>query len=161
MPNARESEGAFRRLVTHRKALHDYQVLDRIEAGIELLGTEVKSLRQAQGSLIGSYVAIEEGEAFAMGVEIPAYECGNRFNHAPKRRRRLLLHKREIVRLAAHSEQQGHALIPLSVYLKKGRVKLEVGVCRGKQQADKRETLKRKTAQREADRAIAHHSRRA
>jgi SsrA-binding protein len=152
-------DDAFRRLISHRKALHDYQVLDRIEAGLELVGTEVKSLRQAQGSLVGAYCQIERGEAFVLGMEIPAYECGNRFNHAPKRRRRLLLHKREILRLAAHSEQQGHTLIPLSVYIKKGRVKLEVGVCRGKRQTDKRETLKRQTAQREADRAIADHRR--
>ncbi len=154
------SDQTFRRLVSHRKALHDYEVLDRIEAGIELQGTEVKSLRQGQGSLVGAYVKVENGQAFVTGFEIPLYACGNRFNHDPKRQRRLLLHTREIRRLAVHSEQQGHTLIPLSVYLKRGRVKLELGVCRGKRQADKRETLKRKTALRDADRAVANAQRR-
>ncbi len=153
------SNQGFKRIASNRRALHDYHVLERIEAGIELRGTEVKSVRAGQVSLAGAHVRVEEGQAFLAGMNIAAYEHGSHFNHVPERTRRLLLHRREINRLAVHDEQKGHALVPLSVYLKKGRVKVEVGVCRGKRLTDKRETLKRKTAEREAERAIARQGR--
>jgi len=143
------------KLAANRKALRDYAVLERIEAGIELRGTEVKAVRNGLAALAGGYALAEGGEMFLHGVKIPAYEQGNRFNHEPMRRRRLLLHRREIRRFAVQTEQKGLALVPLGLYLKKGRVKVELGVCRGKRQADKRETLRRKTAEREAAREIA------
>lgn len=144
-----------KRLVSNRRALHDYTVIERLEAGLELRGTEVKSLRAGHGSLAGAYCAIEKGEAFLFGMDIPPYDCGNRFNHDPKRKRRLLLHRREIDRLTGLTEQKGLTLVPLSLYLKRGRMKLDVGVCRGKQQSDKRETLRKRTADREAQREMS------
>jgi SsrA-binding protein len=145
-----------KKLAANRKALRDFTVLDRLEAGIELRGTEVKSVRQGNVSLAGSFVKIEDGQVMLYHVTIPPYEQGNRFNHDPDRPRRLLLHRREIERLRVQLEQKGLSAIPLSVYLKRGSlVKLELGLCRGKRQADKRETLRRKTAEREADRAVA------
>lgn len=146
-------------LAQNRRALHDYTVLERLEAGIELLGTEVKVVRNAEASLKGAYVAIERGEAWMHQVTIPPYTFGNRFNHDDRRSRRLLLHKGEIRKLQAHVDQKGNALIPLKLYLKAGRVKVAVGVCRGKAQYDKRETIKRRTAERDTARAIARHFR--
>ena len=142
-------------IASNRKAFHDYHVLERFEAGIELRGTEVKSLREGHVSLIGAFAQIENGEVVLQGMTIQPYEFGNRFNHASDRPRRLLLHKREILRLKAESEQKGHSLIPLRLYFKGRNVKVELGSCRGKNVVDKRETLKRKTADREAGRAIA------
>jgi len=141
----------------NRRALHDYLVLQKIEAGIALQGTEVKSVKGSQISLVGSYAKVQDGEAILFNANIATYEFGNRFNHVPDRPRRLLLHRGEINRLQAQTEQKGLALVPLSAYLKHGRVKIEIGVCRGKRDPDKRETLKRKTAEREADRAMAAH----
>jgi len=142
-------------IASNRKALHDYHVLERFEAGIELRGTEVKSLREGQVSLVGAFAQIVGNELILQGMTIQPYEFGNRFNHASDRPRRLLLHKREIVRLKAEAEQKGHSLIPLRLYFKGRNVKVELGSCRGKNVVDKRETLKRKTADREAGRAIA------
>ncbi len=146
-------------LAQNRKALHEYTVLERIEAGLALVGTEVKVVRNGEASLIGSYVAIENGEALAHQLNIPPYEFGNRFNHDNTRTRRLLLHRREIRKLKVHVEQKGNALIPLKLYLKRGRVKLQLGVCSGKTQYDKRETIKRRTSDRDTARAIAQHFR--
>jgi SsrA-binding protein len=142
-------------LAVNRKARRDYTVLDHLEAGIELRGTEVKVIRAGQAGLIGSHVRIEDGEAWIHHLTVPGYEHGNRFNHDPERPRRLLLHRREIRRLAAAVEQHGQALIPLRLYLKHGRVKVDIGLCRGKTHGDKRETLRRRTADREAQRAMA------
>jgi SsrA-binding protein len=149
------SNKAFRKIASNRRAMRDYTVLERFEAGIELWGTEVKSLRAGQVGMSGSFARVENGEVCLFGLNIPPYEHGNRFNHDPDRPRRLLLHRREINRLQAQSEQKGHALVPLGVYFKKGLVKVELGVCRGKAQYDKRETLRRRTADREAERAMA------
>ena len=146
-------------LAVNRKARRDYVVLDRHEAGIELRGTEVKSIRAGQATLTGAFGRVEGNELFIYSLTIPTYEYGNRFNHEPTRPRRLLMHKREIRRLAVQTEQKGCSVIPLSLYLKKGKVKIEVGVCRGKRESDKRETLRRRTADREAAREIAHHGR--
>lgn len=148
-------DNSFRRLVSNRKALRDYLVVDRLEAGVALQGTEVKSLRSGEASLAGAYARLDDDQVWLHSFNIPPYTHGNRFNHDPCRPRRLLLHRREIHRLKGMTEQKGHALIPLSVYLKKGVVKVEVGICKGKTGVDKRETIKRKTADREAERAMA------
>jgi SsrA-binding protein len=148
-------KAAPNRLAVNRKARHDYTVLERLEAGIELRGTEVKSIRAGSTSLTGGFIRVENGEAFLCGINVPPYEHGNRFNHAPDRPRRLLLHAREIHQLQVHLEQKGNALVPLALYLKRGKVKLELGICRGKRAPDKRETLRRRTADREAERAMA------
>ena len=148
-------DNAFRRLVSNRKALRDYSVIDRLEAGIALQGTEVKSLRRGEASLLGAYARVGEDQVLLYGFNIPAYEYGNRFNHDPIRPRRLLLHGREIRRLKGQTDQKGYALIPLNVYLKRGLIKVDLGICKGKTGSDKRETLRRKTAEREAERAIS------
>jgi SsrA-binding protein len=142
-------------LAVNRKALQDYFVEDRLEAGIELKGTEVKSVRASQVSMTGAYASVTEGQVFLHGVHIAPYDHGNRFNHTPDRVRRLLLHKRETRKLQAFVEQRGYTLVPLKLYLHNGKVKVELGLCRGKQLQDKRETLKRKTADMEAARAIS------
>jgi SsrA-binding protein len=144
------------RIATNRRARHDYLVLERFEAGVELRGTEVKSLREGHVALTGSYIRVEKNEAILHGVDIPPYEYGGQaFNHVADRPRRLLLHRVEIRKLQVHTEQKGQSLIPLSLYFKRGKVKVEIGLCKGKQLQDKRETLKRKTADRDAARAIA------
>ncbi len=138
----------------NRKAFHDYFVDDRLEAGIELKGTEVKSVRAGTLNLKDSYVIAKNGEAYVHGMHISPYEKGNIFNHDPDRPKRLLLHKREIAKLAALAAQDGFALIPLSVYFKDARVKVELGVCRGKKNYDKREAAAKRDAKREIDRAM-------
>ncbi len=143
-----------RQITVNRRALRDYHVLERVEAGIELRGTEVKSIRLGHISMTGAYARIDKGEAWLVGLNISPYDHGNQFNHDPERPRRLLLHKAEIHKLQAQAEQKGLALVPLSMQFRRGRVKVEIGVCRGKQSHDKRETIKRRTADREAARAI-------
>jgi len=143
------------RIATNRRAFHDYSVLERIESGIELKGTEVKSLRSGHVSMTGCFARIHGGEVFLQGFSIPAYEHGNRFNHDPDRPKRLLLHKKEILKLEVQTEQKGLSVIPLSVYLRRGKIKVELGVCRGKRKYDKRETLRRRTADRDAKRAMS------
>jgi SsrA-binding protein len=147
-------------LATNRKARHDYHILDTIEAGVELRGTEVKSARAGEVNLTGGYAQIQDGQAFLLHVNIAPYVAGNRFNHDPERPRRLLLHKREIRRLQGRVEQEGQTLVPLKCYLKHGRVKIELGVCKGKLQRDKRETIRRREAERETSRAAARGMRR-
>jgi len=141
-------------VAVNRKARHEYHILETCQAGIELRGTEVKSVRAGQVALTGAYARIENDEAVLHGLSIAAYEQGNRFNHEPKRPRRLLLHKREIRRLQVQADQKGLALVPLAVVLVRGRVKIDLGVCRGKRQADKRETIRRRSADRDAARAV-------
>jgi len=143
-----------RQITVNRRALRDYHVLERVEAGIELRGTEVKSIRLGHVSMTGAYARIDKGEAWLLGLNISPYDHGNIFNHEPERPRRLLLHKQEIRKLQAQAEQKGLALVPLSMNFRRGRVKVEIGVCRGKQSHDKRETIKRRTADREAARAM-------
>lgn len=153
-------ETAFKKLADNRKAFRDYFVLERFEAGIELRGTEVKSVRAGHVSLASAFADVDEGEAILRDLNIKPYEHGNRFNHDPDRPRRLLLHRREIDRLRGQIEQKRLTLIPLSVYLKRGLVKVELGLCKGKQHTDRREELKRRDADREARRAIARARRR-
>ena len=149
-----------RRRVLNRDALRDYEILDKVEAGIELRGTEVKSIRAGSVSLKGSFARVINGELFLLNMNISHYEQGNINNHVPTRERRLLMHKREILRLKAAEEQKGHSLVPICVYFKGKHVKVELGIGRGKTQHDKRETVKRKEADREASRAMARSVRR-
>lgn len=148
-------ESSNRKLAVNRTALRDYFVLERLEAGIELRGTEVKSIKGSNVSLAGSFARIFDGQIYLMNLNISPYDHGNRFNHKPDRQRRLLLHRKQIVKLGVQSDQKRLSLIPLSVYLKKGLVKVELGVCKGKQLHDKRDDMRKKTADREAARAMA------
>ncbi len=135
----------------NRKAFHDYFVEERYEAGIELFGTEVKSIRAGTLNLKDSYCTVKDGELFVHGMHISPYEKGNIFNKNPVRSRRLLMHRREIRKLHALIKQDGYALVPLSVYFRDARVKLEIGLCKGKKNYDKRAA----SAQRDAKREIA------
>ena len=144
----------IKEIASNRKAFHDYFVLERFEAGIELFGTEVKSIRAGQVNLKDSYCTIREGELFVRGMHVSPYEKGNIFNRDPDRPKRLLLHKREIRKLHAMQKQDGYALIPLSVYFKNSRVKVELGLCKGKKTYDKRDAVAKRDAKREMDRAM-------
>lgn len=142
-------------LVSNRRARHDYHLGDRFEAGLVLQGTEVKTLRGGKGSLVEAWVKVDDhGEAWLMQAHIPEYAFGNRNNHDPTRPRKLLLHRRELDRLAHEVGAQGVALVPTRLYLKHGRVKLEFAVGRGKNVADKRQSAKERDARREIDRAL-------
>ena len=136
----------------NRKARHDYTVLETIECGIVLSGTEVKSVRHGEVSLAGAYGAVLKGELWLLGADIAAYKFGNRFNHEPKSQRKLLVHAKEIRELQLKTEAKGLTLVPLKVYLKHGRIKVDLGVCRGKQLHDKRDTLKKKGLRRDLER---------
>ena len=140
-------------LAENRKARHDYTVLETIECGIVLKGTEVKSVRRGGVSLAGSYAAVLKGELWLVGADISAYEFGNRFNHSPKRDRKLLVHAKDVLVLRQKTEAKGLTLVPLSLYLKRGRVKVLLGVCRGKLLHDKRRALKDKDLRRDLERA--------
>lgn len=136
-------------ITTNRKAHFEYFVLDTIEAGIALQGTEVKAIRSKGASLDGSYAVVEGEELWLVDCHIEEYSHGNVYNHSPKRRRKLLLKKREIKKFAENAKIKGNALIPLSLYFKGGRVKVELAVCKGKQKHDKRDTIKKRDAERE------------
>ena len=141
-------------VATNRKAFHEYEIHDTFEAGLVLRGTEIKSIRAGRASLQEGYVAIEGNEAWLMNVHIAVYEPASRQNHDPKRRRKLLLHRREIDRLASRVKEKGYTIVPLRLYLKDGRAKVEIGLARGKRQYDKREAIARRDSQRQVDRAI-------
>ena len=136
----------------NRKARHDYTVLETIECGIVLSGTEVKSVRHGEVSLAGAYGAVLKGELWLLGADIAAYKFGNRFNHEPKSQRKLLVHAKEIRELQLKTEAKGLTLVPLKVFLKHGKIKVDLGVCRGKQLHDKREALKKKDLRRDLER---------
>ena len=138
----------------NRKAFHDYFILERYEAGIELFGTEVKSIRAGTLNLKDSYCTIKNGEIFVRGMHISPYEKGNIFNRDPDRIRKLLMHKREILKLNARVMQEGVALIPLSVYFRDSRVKVEIGLCKGKKLYDKRESDAKQQAKRDMERTL-------
>ena len=138
----------------NKKALHDYFVDDKYEAGIELFGTEVKSIRQGNLNLKDSWCSIVEGEIFVNGMHVSPYEQGNIFNRDPMRVRKLLMHKREIIKLFSLIKQDGYTLIPLSVYFLGSKVKLEIGLCKGKKLHDKRQTEAERSAKRDIDRAL-------
>ncbi len=141
-------------VANNKKAYHDYFVLEEYEAGIELFGTEVKSLRAGNVTLKDSWCRIKNGEIFAEGMHISPYEKGNIFNRDPMRDKRLLMHKREINKLFGLTKQQGYAIIPLSVYFVNGRAKLKIGLCKGKKLYDKREDAARKDAARDMERGL-------
>ena len=137
----------------NRKARHDYTVLETIECGIVLTGTEVKSVRHGAVSLSGAYAAVLKDELWLLGADIAAYKFGNRFNHEPKSQRKLLVHKKEVADLRLRTEAKGLTLVPLKVFLKHGKIKVDIGVCRGKQLHDKRDALKQKALRRDLERA--------
>lgn len=148
------AEREIKILANNRKAYHDYFIEEKLEVGIELFGTEVKSMRMGHVNLKDAFCTVKDGEMYVHGMHISPYEKGNIFNRDPMRARRLLLHKREIVRLGARVMQDGFALVPLSAYLSGARVKLEIGVAKGKKLYDKREASAAKDAKREMDRTL-------
>ncbi len=149
-----ESPDRFKTLASNRKAFHDYHILEKIEAGIELQGAEVKSIKAGHVSLNEAYALVRDGQVVLHSLHVQPYEKARVEQHDPVRPKRLLLHKAEIHRLLGQTTVKGHTLIPLSVYVKRGMIKVELGLARGKLLEDKRETLKRKTADREMARAM-------
>jgi SsrA-binding protein len=142
-------------ITRNRRATHEYEIIDAVECGLVLVGTEVKSLRAGLANLDDAYARIDGGEVWLIGSEIPEYEYGNRLNHKPKRPRKLLLHRREIDRVAGKAAEKGLTLVPLRMYFKEGKAKVELAVAKGKQTHDKRESLKKSDAKRQIDRALA------
>lgn len=138
----------------NRKAYHDYHIEEKVEAGIALMGTEVKSLREGQGNLKDSYVLVKDSEVFLINCHISPYSHGNITNHEPLRTRKLLLHKKEIERLRGQVAQKGYSLIPLRIYFKGSFAKVEIGFAKGKKQYEKRDAIRKKEADREIERAM-------
>ena len=149
-----EKSSGEKSVATNKKAFHDYFILEKIEAGISLLGTEVKAIREGRLNLKDSYAMVQGGEIFLFHCHISPYSHGNRENHDPTRARKLLLHEREIRKLIGKTQEKGLTLVPLRVYLKRGLIKVELGVARGKKLIDKRETERRKEADQEAKAAM-------
>lgn len=141
-------------IATNRKARHNYTILDTFEAGIALVGTEVKSLREGKASLVDAYATIDDGEVWLRGLHIPEYGHGTWTNHAPRRTRKLLLHRREIDKLTGKTKETSQTLVPLSMYFTDGKVKVELALAKGKQDYDKRHDLARRTAEREVTREL-------
>lgn len=148
------SKESIKTIARNKKASHDYFVIESIEAGIELKGTEVKSLRRGSVNLKDAWCSVVNGEIFANGIHIGPYEQGNIFNVDSRRVRKLLMHKREISKLYGQTKQKGYSLIPLSTYFKGSNVKIQVGLCKGKKLYDKREDMAKKSAQRDIERAF-------
>ena len=155
---AENSKKAQRQVAENRKAYHDYFVDEKYEAGIELFGTEVKSIRGGQVNLKDSYCEVRGGEIFAIGFRVSPYEQGNIFNRDPMREKRLLMHKREIMKLHGLVSQKGYTLIPLRIYFVGSRLKMEIGLCRGKKLYDKRDAIAKKESDREIERQFRSHS---
>jgi SsrA-binding protein len=147
-------EDGVRLICRNRRALHEYEIFETLECGLVLTGTEVKSLREGAGSLEEAYAKIEGGEVWLIGSDIPEYSRGNYFNHKPKRPRKLLLHRREIGKFAGKASQQGFTLVPLRMYFKDGKAKVELAVARGKKLHDKRQAQRKNEAQKEIRRAM-------
>ena len=141
-------------IAQNRKARHEYHVLDTLECGIVLVGSEVKSLRNGRMSLEEAYGRVDRGEVWLLGLDIQEYTFANALNHDPKRRRKLLMHRREIKKFAAQAYEKNLTLVPLKMYFKRGRAKVLMGICRGKKQYDKRETMKKRDVQRDLDRVM-------
>jgi SsrA-binding protein len=154
---AQKQSSGEKLIASNKKAFHDYHVLEKHEAGIALTGTEVKSLREGRANFKDSYVIFKGGEAFLFGTHISPYVHGNRENHDPERTRKLLLHRREIEKLEAQVVEKGLTIVPLRLYFRSSRVKIEIAVVRGKKLYDKRETEKRREADRETAAAIKQH----
>jgi SsrA-binding protein len=155
----KKRDGEIKVLLRNRKARHDYLVEETIEAGIELRGSEVKSLRDAQAAMGDAYAAPRDGQMYLLQLQVNEYPQASIWNHEPKRPRRLLLHRREIDRLAEAVDQEGRTLLPLEIYLKSGRIKVLLGLCKGKQARDKRQSERERDDRREMDRAMARHRR--
>ena len=153
-----ENKNSIKIIAQNKKAYHDYFVEERYEAGVELFGTEVKSIRAGKVNIKESYCDIKDGEVFVLGMHISPYEQGNVFNKDPLRPKKLLLHKREILKLFGLVAQKGYTLIPLQVYLSNSRVKIEIGLCRGKKLYDKRDDMARNDAKRDMERAFKSHN---
>jgi SsrA-binding protein len=151
---AQPDDTGIKIVARNRKARHEYELLERVEAGMVLTGTEVKSLRNGKANLEDAYAEINDGEIWLLGCDIPEYLQANRMNHVPKRPRKLLLHGREIAKLGTKSGEKGLTLVPLSIYFKKGIAKVELSVARGRKTYDKREALKQQEAKRDIDRAL-------
>jgi SsrA-binding protein len=151
---AMAKEQGRKTVAQNRKARHDYHVEDTYEAGLVLTGTEVKSLRAGRASLVDGFAEMRDGELWLVNVHIPPYTQGTWTNHEPRRPRKLLLHRREITRVAARAGERGLTLVPLSLYFKDGKAKVEIAIARGKKAYDKRETLRRREAEREAAREM-------
>jgi SsrA-binding protein len=151
---AKAAESGIKIVARNRRARHDYELLEKIEAGLVLTGTEVKSLRNGKASLEDAYAELDGAEVFLYGCDIPEYLQANRMNHAPKRARKLLLHRREINKLGTRVGEKGMTLVPLSIYFKKGIAKVELCVARGRKSFDKREAIKQQEAKRDMDRAL-------
>jgi len=150
-PTAKDNESL---ITQNRRARHEYEVLDTLECGMVLVGSEVKSLRSGKISLEDAYGRIKGKEVWLIGCEIPEYKQANQFNHEPKRPRKLLLHRQEIKKFAAKAMEQGFTLVPLKMYFKLGRAKVLLGLCKGRKLHDKREKIKRETMKRDMDRAV-------
>jgi SsrA-binding protein len=151
---ADEARKSDRTITVNRRAHFDYEIIEQVEAGMALTGTEIKSVRAGKVNLREAYARVERGEVWVHNLHISPYDQGNRYNHEPLRPRRLLLHHEQIEDLAERTAQKGFTLIPLRLYLKKGRAKLEIGVGRGKKQYDKRDDIAKREASREMDRAV-------
>ena len=156
---AEKKKTATRSIAQNKKASHDYFIDEKFEAGIELFGTEVKSIRQGRVNLKDSWCSIDKGEIFVNGMHISPYEQGNIFNRDPMRVRKLLMHKKEINRLFGVVKQMGYSLIPISLYFKDSRVKVQVGLCKGKKLYDKREDMAKRAAKRDMERAMKEQNR--
>ncbi|MHB9861343.1 SsrA-binding protein SmpB [Streptomyces sp. YIM S03343] len=142
-------------IAQNKKARHDYHILDTYEAGLVLTGTEVKSLRQGRASLVDGFVQLDGHEAWLHNVHVPEYTQGTWTNHSARRKRKLLLHRAEIEKLESKSQETGHTIVPLALYFKDGRAKVEIAVAKGKKEYDKRQTLREQQDRRETDRAVA------
>jgi len=153
-PSKSDAKEGIKTICRNKRAFHEYIVLESLECGIALKGTEVKSLREGHSSLEDAYAKIEDDEVWLLGSDIPEYTMGNRMNHKPKRPRKLLLHRREIAKFAGKATQKGFTLVPLRMYFKEGRAKVELAVAQGKQVHDKREAKKTAEANREIKRAM-------
>jgi SsrA-binding protein len=150
-----DDEEGIKLICRNKRAFHEYAIGDRLECGIVLTGTEVKSLREGSSSLEDAYAKIEDGEVWLLGSDIPEYSMAHRMNHKPKRPRKLLLHRREIAKFAGKASERGYTLVPLRMYFKEGRAKVELAIARGKQLHDKREALKNADAKRDIRRALS------
>lgn len=141
-------------IANNRKARHEYEVLDTLECGIVLVGSEVKSLRNGRMSIDEAYGRVDKGEVFLVGLDIQEYTFANQMNHDPRRRRKLLMHRREIKKFAGQAYEKNLTLVPLKMYFKRGRAKVLMGICRGKKLYDKRQSMKKRDTQRDIDRAM-------
>jgi SsrA-binding protein len=147
---------AGKSIAVNRKAFHDYQILQRVEAGLALTGTEIKSIRLGRANIAEAYARPEDGELWLVGAHIAHYPAAGRFNHDPRRKRKLLLHKSQIRELSRAVDQRGLTLVPLTLYLKRGLAKVELAVARGRRAYDKRQTIARREADRQMERALRH-----